>query len=264
MCFKAGKPCSHTKPCVQNAYCLDDDFVGGLGYDNSRCTCREHYKVSKNGRCLAQYNMECNSKTAPCLEDLACINGQCSCPFPGHQTYKNDGSNKCVSLSRGPCKEKTDENILHFSCVSGAECRKDDKTGIYECQCSKGHIESDSRTCAIEYGQECETTKGKNPCDTIANLICKNGKCVCPDFQVYNSGTSKCQGLDGEKCNLETAEVDQFCINGAYCRRYRDDKLGEGLCRCVSPDWVADFKRKCVFQGSNSKSGVSTIHFKNI
>lgn len=136
---------------------------------------------------------------------------------------------------------------MHFSCVSKAECQNDNETGIHECRCSKGYIESDKRTCAIAYGQNCEPFIERHSCDAVANLICKNGKCACPGFQVYDNSTSKCQGLVGAKCDLKNAHVKTFCVDGAYCQSYRDGKLGQGVCRCGN-SWIADSNRKCVLR----------------
>lgn len=238
---RAGSSCIQYERCVRNANCprRGGSYYGGgsHNYDSDSCTCSREYKQSKTGFCLAKHGMSCDAKSAPCTEDFSCTNGKCECHFPYQQIYTNS---RCVSYVRGPCLEQIENNTLQFTCVSKAECKN--LNGLPECLCEDGYIESEQRKCDLAHGSQCGTVSSET-CDKVANLVCKSGKCACPDFQIYDATKSKCRGLVGATCTLNENAKD-FCVEGANCESYRDTALQQGVCRCVPP-FVPNSSRKC-------------------
>ncbi|CAL8094646.1 unnamed protein product [Orchesella dallaii] len=240
----AGSDCMKYNRCVINAYCPRRQ---GYSYTANICTCRPQFKQSKHGLCLINYGGSCHPESSPCSEVWACINGKCQCHFQDHQFF-NTTLGKCSSYVRGPCLENIsfndkDEDVVSFTCVENAECKADH--GVHECRCKDGFIEN-KRMCNIAHGQPC----AGQLCDEAANLICKNGRCSCPDFQIYDNSISKCRGLVGSKCILKE---NNFCIDGAACDSYRGLATGEGVCRCISAS-VTGPNRKCNSNGPNGNS----------
>lgn len=256
---KAGFSCMKYGECVPNAVC---------GYDQDRlmCTCVNGFKESKNNLCLGTYGFQCDANSSPCTQQLSCIDGKCSCHYPQHQNY-DSSTDQCKSLAQGPCYENVTGSLLRFPCGQNAECTTQD--GISECVCSDGYINSYDRKCYIAHGQPCVRSES---CDPASELMCKNGRCACRDFHIYDERRSLCIGLVGAQCDLRLG--DDFCVAGSSCQSYRLDssdwsKMKQldrmrnevfGICRC-SQFFVSNSERKCVL---TSPIANDTTFFANL
>lgn len=134
---------------------------------------------------------------------------KCDCHFPQHQSY-DAYTGQCVSFVEGPCLENVNGSVQLFRCVQNAECKT--KHFVSECICKDGYINYRDRNCYLAHGQPCVDS---NSYDRWAHLVCKNGKCTCPDLHSYDEKRSLCLGLVGAKCHMR----HNFCHDEASCQR---------------------------------------------
>jgi hypothetical protein len=106
-------------------------------------------------------------------------------------------------------------------------------------------VESLGRSCKLRHGQPCDQA---GQCDSLVNLICKDGTCSCNDFEVYDEDRKKCRGLIGGQCHTTEEDNDRtlwgYCVDGALCENYRDPGIGKGTCRCLA-GFQPNSERKC-------------------
>jgi len=104
-------------------------------------------------------------------------------------------------------------------------------------------VESEDRKCDLTYGRICQaeiTTKDSkgtrsNPikCDQLAPLFCIDGRCQCEDdLKVYDEIEKRCRGLVGSSCTVTNNEDSGFCVDGAFCDKYRGSN-DKGQCKCL-------------------------------
>jgi hypothetical protein len=123
-----------------------------------------------------------------------------------------------------------------------------------QCRCPEGTVESLERKCDLTYGRICQAemstkdSKGSRSipvkCDQLAPLFCIDGRCQCEDdLKTYDEIEKRCRGLVGSSCTVKEENMSDFCVDGAFCDKYRGS-LDIGQCRCAR-GYVEAANRTC-------------------
>ncbi|CAG7730445.1 unnamed protein product, partial [Allacma fusca] len=145
------------------------------------CLCDEGYTYSKSGTCGKAFGAPCIKDE--CVDGLVCKGNHCSCRYP-HQQFSGL-TLSCRSKIRGPCAVNED-------CIDNTICRLYGNRTYGECSCREGYIENMRRECDVHHGGDCIKN---SDCDSIAGLVCMEGKCECGGFAEFSKVERKCLSL---------------------------------------------------------------------
>ncbi|XP_075262594.1 uncharacterized protein LOC142354228 [Convolutriloba macropyga] len=187
-----GHNCEIYDPCRKPDYC-GRGTCNFLSDGEAKCICSPGY-----------YGNQCENYDV-CKVRNPCQNGG-KCDATADNGYKCT----CINGYSGPDCDKFDP-CVGKPCLNGGICvTRDDRLGIYECQCKDG----------VASGVRCEYI---NPC--MKPQQCPN-KFVC-----LNTSTEHALCRPGDSSGIPMGSActsDGDCLNGGTC-------TNQGLCQCVTP-----------------------------
>lgn len=231
-------------PCVTSSSCL-----------YGKCECNDNYLRSGSGTCELTYGNKCSERdTCARRYALECVGTSdpndpptCRCFGEGEDMVWDIVKRKCVSLASGSCDTPESPRFRQDDrqeCIKNAECMS---PGY--CQCKPGFIKIPDGTCKLQYNQPCNSSSGKNDCNELESLVCRDGKCVCEFYgqMIYDEEINQCRTLVEERCNNGNRERDAnwklpICVKDAVCK----PQLGSHKSTCVClPGFSTTSERTC-------------------
>jgi len=205
--------------CNPESNCVKDSLCKLSENGSDVCTCERRFSPTSIGTCGIGHGESCSLST-PCSDSFLCTKGICNCPQTKHQQYIS-GLKKCSGLVSSVCDNESD-------CLSNSDCAINPNTGKKQCSCSAGFVENRIGKCEKSWSSGCDY-RDNIPCDTVAELECRNGVCSCPDtLTSYDITQRRCLGLVGSRCRIGD---DLKCVAGAECIQVESKVAGQCLCQ---------------------------------